>query len=94
MKIAAALAAGALALAACATPTPYQPLGAETGVSGGYSSQRIASDRYRVRFSGNNLTSRQTVENYLLYRAAELTAQEGYDWFAMNDRDTERKSHT
>src|SRR5215475_1112787 len=94
MKVAAALVAGSLALAGCASPTPYQPLGAETGVSGGYSNQRITNDQYRVMFSGNTMTSRQTVETYLLYRAAELTTQQGYDWFVMTDRNTDRKTRT
>ena len=40
------------------------------------------------------MTSRDTVERYLLYRAAELTRQQGYDWFVMADRATERRSRT
>jgi hypothetical protein len=72
-------------LAACASgPTPYQH--ARDGF--GYSEQRIEDNRYRVSFAGNSATSRQTVEDYLLYRAAELTVQTGHDWFAVVDRDT------
>ena len=64
------LVAAALLSSACMTTTPYQPLkGGE-----GYSEQRIESNRYTVRFFGNAQTPRQTVENYLLYRAAELSA--------------------
>jgi hypothetical protein len=77
----------ALALAACATATPYQPL---RGSSGGFSEQRIEQNRYRVSFTGNSYTSRQRVENYLLYRAAELTLANGYDTFTIVRRDTER----
>lgn len=88
--------AGALALmlASCATtPTPYQPYRGESasGVHGGYSEQRLAPDRYIVRFHGNEWTSRDRVEGYLLYRAAELTVQGGYDWFTMVDRYTEKE---
>ena len=80
-----------IALASCATPTPYQPLGAKgTGASGGYSDQQISSDRYRVTFVGNTLTSRQTVENYLLFRAAELTVQQGFSSFTIVDRATDK----
>src|SRR3546814_2720956 len=69
----------ALMLFACATPTPYQPLGTRgTGASGCYASQQIEQNRFRVSFSGNQLTSRERVENYLLFRAAELTVQNGY----------------
>lgn len=81
-------ASAALALTACATATPYQPAGLSGG-SDGFRESRIESNRFRVGFQGNSLTSRDTVEMYLLYRAAELTLQNGYDWFAVADRDTE-----
>jgi hypothetical protein len=84
-------AAAALSLAACATPTPYQPLQTGGISNGGYADTRISSDRYRVTFQGNTITDRETVERYLLYRAAEVTREAGYDWFAMADRDTERQ---
>lgn len=80
--------------AACATPTPYQPLDPDNRTSGGFSEQRLESDRFRVSFRGNSLTSRETVETYLLFRAAELTVGQGYDWFMMADRNTERRSKT
>lgn len=81
--------AAALALAACATATPYQPAGTR-GASGGFSEQRIEQNRYRVSFAGNAYTSRQRVENYLLYRAAELTLANGYDTFTIVRRDTDK----
>jgi hypothetical protein len=81
--------AAALTLAACATATPYQPLGTR-GSSGGFAEQRIETNRYRVTFVGNDYTSRQTVENYLLYRAAELTVANGYDGFSIVRHDTDR----
>lgn len=83
-----------LALAACATPTPYQPLTKSGPATGGYSELRISPDRFRVTFSGNSLTSRETVERYLLYRAAEVALAEGYDWFALADRHTDKQSRT
>lgn len=87
----AALAPTAL-LAGCATPTPYQPLGAPTGVRGGFAEQRIERNRFRVEFSGNQFTSRERVETYLLFRAAELTTQQGYDGFTLVDRETDRRT--
>jgi hypothetical protein len=82
-------------VAACATPTPYQPLGARgTGASGGYSERQVEQNRFLVSFAGNELTSRERVETYLLYRAAELTVQQGFDWFVTDDRMTNRESHT
>jgi hypothetical protein len=78
-----------LALAACATATPYQPAGLN-GQRGGYAEQRVENNRYRVSFSGNSVTSREQVETGLLLRSAELTVESGYDWFATVDRATDR----
>ncbi|MBO9580133.1 MAG: hypothetical protein J7498_04505 [Sphingobium sp.] len=94
MKTTAFILALSCALTACTTATPYQPLTAGTRAQGGYSDMRLERNRYRVRFAGNSMTSRETVERYLLYRAAELTRQRGFDWFVMADRNTERRSRT
>ena len=94
---AAALAAALVAMAglsACATATPYQPDMRGQSVSGGFTDVRIEADRFQVRFAGNSLTSRETVERYLLYRAAELTVSEGGDWFSLVERQTDRKART
>lgn len=95
-KTTAALAAVALAvgLASCATPTPYQPNVPGRQSSGGFSEMRIEENRYRVNFAGNSLTSRETVEGYLLFRAAEITVEHGYDWFAIADRQTSQSTRT
>ena len=85
---------GAAGVAGCATVTPYQPDLPGQRASGGYSEQRIGDGRYRVNFSGNSLTSRDRVEGYLLYRAAELTLRDGFDWFLIVDRLTEREAQT
>jgi hypothetical protein len=77
-----------LGLAACGTATPYQPL--TDGY--GYAEQPLEADRYRVVFTGNSLTPRETVENYLLYRAAEVTLARGYDYFVVVEKDTERET--
>jgi hypothetical protein len=84
--------AGALVLGACESgPTPYQSQ-AEDGR--GYSETRIETNRYRISFKGNSMTGRDTVENYMLYRAAELTLQSGFDYFTIVNRDTDRDSRT
>ena len=88
-----AAAAAALTLSACETATPYQPLGTRgSQASGGYADTQLEQNRWSVTFSGNSLTSRERVERYLLYRASELTLQQGYDWFTTVDRNTERKT--
>jgi hypothetical protein len=92
-RIATVLAAAlALGLAACETPTPYQPLATSNSVYGGFSDQKLDDSHFRITFQGNDATSRDVVENYLLYRAAELTVNQGFDWFEMVDRKTHTKS--
>lgn len=88
------LATGGAGLAGCVSPTPYQPAVRGSATSGGYSETRIEPDRWRVNFAGNSMTSRETVEGYLLFRAAELTLQNGYDWFSIVDRQTDAKQRT
>lgn len=83
------VAAAALALSACATSTAYAPAGFN-GQRGGYAEQRLETDRYRVSFAGNSVTSREQVEMSLLLRAAEITVENGYDWFSTVERATDR----
>ncbi|MGI9498413.1 MAG: CC0125/CC1285 family lipoprotein [Geminicoccaceae bacterium] len=76
----------ATTLAACSSsPTPYQVAGDE----GGYTDQQLESDRYRVKFEGNAATPREAVEDYALYRAAELTLQTGNDYFKVVSKEVE-----
>ena len=84
-------AASALVLAACATVTPYQPA-SQPGGFDGYSQTMLESDRARVTFGGNSLTNRDTVENYLLYRTAQIAVERGFDHFTLVERDTEENS--
>jgi len=76
-------AAAALLLASCAGPTPYQSLVPQRG---GYSEERLSENQYRVVFVGNPHTKPDQVERFLLRRAAELTLQNGYDWFRATNR--------
>jgi len=77
-------------LFACVSSTPYGPAN-RSGF--GYADQRIDSSRYRVTFRGNAATRRETVENFLLYRSAELTVQNGFDYFVVVENDTEARSY-
>ncbi|MEM0934546.1 MAG: hypothetical protein AAGJ91_01435 [Pseudomonadota bacterium] len=76
-------------LAACAEPTPYGPVSAFPSGREGYSTTPLERGRFRVSFQGNSATSRETVERYLLFRAAEVTVASGGDWFRLADRDIE-----
>lgn len=82
-----AAAALSLSLAACAAqPAPYQPR--TKGL--GYAEQQLDSRTWRVEFAGNTVTPRETVENYLLYRAAEIMLFGGYDKFVILEKEIER----
>jgi hypothetical protein len=69
-------------LTGCATA--YRP----ENLTGGYTNFQLADKAYRVRFKGNNYTSRDKVEQFLLYRCAQLTTQLGYEHFVVVAQDT------
>lgn len=85
------LAAAAMGLlAACATSTPYQP--STDSSRYGFTETAIESNRLRITFRGNTLTERETVETYLLYRAAEATVERGFDYFIVANRDVDQNT--
>jgi hypothetical protein len=75
MKRFALLLALAATLAACATA--YQ----SDGITGGYSERERSPGVWRLVYAGNGYTTRETVQTFWLYRAAEFTLQKGYDGF-------------
>ena len=82
------IAASALALTACASLAPY---GAQMGPGGqGYSEQRIENNRYRVTYNGVGAPG--AVADRALYRAAQLTTDQGYDWFEVTSRWTDGRA--
>jgi len=90
----AALASAMLVVAGCATETAYRPATGSGFERAGYSDRMIEPNRFMVSFAGNSYTSRDTVERYLLYRSAELTVQQGYDYFILSDRNTDKRTRT
>ena len=77
-------------LTGCIEPTPYAPR--TQGARAGYTDRALTQTRYRVTFTGNSATPRETVETYLLLRAAEVARAAGYDSFLFDTRNT--KAHT
>ena len=76
------LAASAMALSACASLAPYGP---QRGPNGqGFIEQRIEADRFRVTYNGVGAPG--PVADYALLRAAEVTTENGYDWFEVTQR--------
>lgn len=87
--LAGVLAAG-LTLAGCMQPTTYGPR--VEGSRTGYTDRALTENRYRVTFTGNSATPRETVESYLLLRAAEVARAAGYQYFVFDTRNT--RAHT
>ena len=80
-----------LAVAACAPEVPYfGPKDADHAT--GYTDEKLDQNRFRVTYSGNSQTNRETVEDFLLLRSAQVTEQSGSHFFMFDMRDT--KSHT
>jgi hypothetical protein len=88
-----ALAASTL-LTACASESTYRPAVGNGFARSGYTDRQIEDDRFQVSFAGNSYTSRDTVEKYLLFRAAELTVQRGFDYFVFADRNVDKSTRT
>lgn len=55
----------------------------------GYDARAVGADRWRVSFAGNTATPRAVVEDYLLYRAAEIAREAGTSSFVVVHRETE-----
>lgn len=89
MKRTLIIAAAALSLAACATPTTYAPQSGPRA-SVGFSDQRIETGRYRVTFTGGPGAPMAQVADYALLRAAEVSLRDGYDWFRVVERRDQR----
>lgn len=76
----------ALGLGACASQSAYTP--AEDSEAYGYYSMPLGDNRYRVGYNGNSAMSENLVKDYALFRAADLTMQQGKDWFQVVERET------
>ncbi len=79
------IAAAALSLTACASMAPYGP--AQSASGQGFSEQRIEANRYRVTYQG--VGEARPVADLAYRRAAELTLEQGYDWFEVTQHWTD-----
>ena len=57
--------------------TPYQP----KGLLGGYESENIFNNNYRVSFTANQHTKISAVRESLIKRCAEITVKNGFSFF-------------
>lgn len=67
----------AFTLFACATP--YGPY----GILGGFTDSRIDENTFSISVDTNGFTTQQTTSMHALYRAAELTVENGFDFFVV-----------
>jgi len=73
-----------LALCACASAPTYRP--ATRAGAPGYSESAIESNRYFVTYRAPGAADAALVQDYALLRAADLTLQNGRDWFWVDRR--------
>lgn len=83
LVLSAALAA--FLLAACATAPPAYAPAAASGQAG-YSETQLESNRYFVTFRAPNGADPAVLEDYALLRAADLTLENGREWFWVDRR--------
>lgn len=69
--------------------TAYKP----SGIRGGYSETKIQEAIYKVSFKGNALVDEEKAADYALLRAAEVTLQNGYRYFAIISRNTRSQAY-
>lgn len=84
------LATGML-IAGCASSNVYHPARFEGDE--GFSARNLGETHFRVTFRGDSKTSRETVEDYLLLHAAELTLDAGKAGFLITEADTDLETH-
>jgi hypothetical protein len=84
------LAALAGLAAGCATQPTYQARSEDSRY--GYAELQVQPNRVRISYNGDTLTPRDTVETYLLYRAAEATLERGFDYFVIVAHDTDENT--
>ena len=76
---------GILLLVGCGA-TKYAPMRhSYSGIEMGYLEAQLDSTTWQVSFIANPVTEIGLVNRYVLFRAAELTAQHGFDYFLVLD---------
>ncbi len=68
-----------LLVAGCSTS--YQ----KKSFTGGYSETQLGENTFQVYFSGNGYTSREKTTDFTLMRSAELTLENGFEYFIIVD---------
>ncbi len=87
-----AIIAAAFTLSACASsgPPPYTAASSQSGA--GYSETQIESNRYFVTYRAPSSAEVSVLEDYALLRAAEVTLQNGREWFWVDRRTLDQQT--
>jgi len=85
------MAALAALATACASQAPVYESRSD-GSRYGYAEMLVQPNRLRISYNGDTMTPRETVETYLLYRAAESTLEHGFDYFVIAAHDAAENS--
>ncbi len=72
-----------------ATPTPYKS--ASTKAAYGYSSEKVSESEYKVLFKATDKTPADKVQQYALYRAAEIAQKQGFNYLAIVKTNVDKK---
>lgn len=89
MKRLIVLGLAALSLTGCSAAQLRETLSTHygpAGLTGGYRSDTLAEDRYRVQFLGNGYSDSETVEDYAVLRGAELCQSAGYEYMRVTSK--------
>ncbi|MEM9782309.1 MAG: hypothetical protein AAF899_07515 [Pseudomonadota bacterium] len=79
----------AMLLGGCASgPTPYLAADPAEALSAGYTDAALEDNRFRITYTATARTPIELVEDYLLFRAAEVTLANGGDWFRLDSSET------
>ncbi len=70
-----------LSLIVVACATPYQRVG--TTIAGGYSSNRLSTEAFEVRFDGNGFTDPKRTYDFAFLRAAEVAIEHNFPYFVL-----------
>ena len=62
------------------------------GVAGGYTDRQIDSNTFIVHYAANQYTAPDLLEAYTVYRCAEITLQQGCDYFMLLDPSYAKRS--
>jgi hypothetical protein len=86
------IASVALVLVGCATEYDQSPnfLNGQLGVKG----EAITPNAYAITARGNAFTDSATIHKYVLMKAAELTLQNGLDWFEVVDSSNDSREQS